>query len=242
MSSLNKRYCFSFAITILFLFLLVGLSGFSIEKKVLKQPESDKPQKILSSPSVSFVKKQRPPEVQKQIPLEVKEPETLSPAPKPLVEKPMPKKPEPKKAALEEPVKKEAPSEIEQVASEITEEAAPISDYTEESEAPVMEQATQPLAPSPDQAAYKAFILNCIAQKKVYPLQARKKGQTGKVFLHIVISEDGSLVTMEITKASEHKLLNEAAINAVKKSIPYINKGPAAVALDFTFAMEFLLS
>jgi len=50
----------------------------------------------------------------------------------------------------------------------------------------------------------------------VYPAMARQLGQEGQVILLLEIDESGSVLDIKITQSSGYKLLDEAAIKAVK--------------------------
>jgi TonB family protein len=50
-----------------------------------------------------------------------------------------------------------------------------------------------------------------------YPRLARKRGYQGRVVLGVLVKEDGSAGTVRLEKSSGHTLLDEAAIEAVKK-------------------------
>lgn len=91
--------------------------------------------------------------------------------------------------------------------------------------------------------SYKKYVLSRIASKKVYPIAARTKGQTGRVKMFIQINKDGSLKTVAIVKKSQFDLLNEASVIAVKKSAPF-KKIPPEISggIDMKFSMDFLLN
>jgi protein TonB len=52
----------------------------------------------------------------------------------------------------------------------------------------------------------------------VYPAQARRLRQEGAVVLTLFISAEGRLDRIEVTKSSGHRLLDEAAVAAERKS------------------------
>lgn len=88
---------------------------------------------------------------------------------------------------------------------------------------------------------YKQYALKRIASKKVYPLSARTKSQEGKVRIHAIIDFDGNLILAEIISPCDFEILNEAALNAIKKSAPFKKMKNAKRNLDFTFTMDFSL-
>lgn len=54
------------------------------------------------------------------------------------------------------------------------------------------------------------------ASKSTYPTEARKKGWEGKVILRIIVSEDGSVVSVVVDSSSGFEILDNAAVEAVK--------------------------
>lgn len=88
---------------------------------------------------------------------------------------------------------------------------------------------------------YKQYALKRIASKKVYPLSARTKSQEGKVRIHAIIDFDGKLILAEIISPCDFEILNEAALNAIKKSAPFKKMNNSKRNLDFTFTMDFSL-
>jgi protein TonB len=62
-----------------------------------------------------------------------------------------------------------------------------------------------------------------------YPAAAQRRGQTGKVVIRVVISADGGVVKAVIEKSSGHALLDDAALEAVRKARfkPYTENGVA---------------
>lgn len=88
---------------------------------------------------------------------------------------------------------------------------------------------------------YKQYALKRIASKKVYPLSARTKSQEGKVRIHAIIDFDGKLILAEIISPCDFEILNEAALNAIKKAAPFKKMKNSKRNLDFTFTMDFSL-
>lgn len=74
----------------------------------------------------------------------------------------------------------------------------------------------------------------------VYPTQARRRGQQGKVKLHVLISESGRPMELKVVESSGFSLLDKAALAAVKKweFIPPVTKNETqlswvSVPVDF---------
>lgn len=121
----------------------------------------------------------------------------------------------------------------EKIEEETEEEVEEQEEITAE-EAAAVEKAT---------STYKEYVLSRISAKKVYPMAARAKGQTGRVKMHITIQPDGTVSFLEITRPTPYELLNDAAMNAVNKAAPFkkMPDGMKMKALDFVFAMDFML-
>jgi len=64
-------------------------------------------------------------------------------------------------------------------------------------------------------------ILMRIEKSKYYPSVARKRGMTGTITCKFSIFANGSVNNISLVKSSKYKLLNKAAIDAIKKGAPY---------------------
>lgn len=91
-------------------------------------------------------------------------------------------------------------------------------------------------------ASYKSYALARIASKKIYPYSARSKGLEGKVRVRIVINPDGNVSETEILEKSDHEILNEACLTAVKKAAPFKKMEKGQNAITLTFTMDFSLN
>lgn len=89
---------------------------------------------------------------------------------------------------------------------------------------------------------YKSYALGRIASKKRYPYKARIHGFTGRVRVRIVINPDGTLAQMDILEPSEHKILNDACLAAIKKAAPFKKMASGMTALTLSFIMDFSLN
>jgi TonB family protein len=70
-------------------------------------------------------------------------------------------------------------------------------------------------------SAFQAKIREKIEQAKEYPPLARKKGFEGVVQLTFCILQDGTVKEVIITKPSEYEMLNNAAVETIKRGQPY---------------------
>ena len=59
-----------------------------------------------------------------------------------------------------------------------------------------------------------------VEQLKHYPHIARANRWEGRVVLRAVIGEDGQLVDLKIAESSGHSILDEAALEVLKKTAP----------------------
>jgi protein TonB len=70
-----------------------------------------------------------------------------------------------------------------------------------------------------DGAAYTAYLVGLrrrIQETLEYPVAARRRGAAGTVHLEILVRPDGSIGEVSIVATSSHRLLDEAALAAVK--------------------------
>lgn len=72
-----------------------------------------------------------------------------------------------------------------------------------------------------------AAIRKKIMRKKRYPLRAKENAWEGQVKVSFKISEAGTLNYVRVSKSSGHKILDDAAVAAVKNAtpLPYFSKG-----------------
>jgi len=60
-----------------------------------------------------------------------------------------------------------------------------------------------------------------IAFAKIYPDFARKMGYQGKILVAFRIGKDGKILNLSVSQSSGYKILDEAALEAVKEAGPY---------------------
>lgn len=104
--------------------------------------------------------------------------------------------------------------------------APPLTGATETPPQPVQEVALRP-APAVSQPAAKAdyrwvgeALGERVRQLLIYPAKARLNNLTGRVIVKVVIREDGQLHDVEVVKGSGHEILDEAAVDLVRRSCP----------------------
>jgi len=68
---------------------------------------------------------------------------------------------------------------------------------------------------------FSSQVRTKIAQTKYYPRMARKRGFEGEPVVAFTLGNTGDLLEITIKNPSKHKLLDEAALEAVKSASPY---------------------
>lgn len=71
-----------------------------------------------------------------------------------------------------------------------------------------------------DYSAYLAGLRQRIQEVLRYPLLARRRGVTGTVHVELLIEPDGKVAVVSVTESSSHRLLDEAAVEAVRSVAP----------------------
>ncbi|MEL3905417.1 MAG: TonB family protein [Treponema sp.] len=142
----------------------------------------------------------------------------------------------------QKPVEKKAvpaPSSIPDKQSAPAEETAP-SDIEPEQQtgngSATAENSTQP--PAID---FKALIIQRIAEKKIYPKAARKRGQEGSVTIMIIVLKSGQLAQADIISPSSYQFLNEAAIASIRAAAPFPLGDTAPEQIELTITLEYRL-
>lgn len=122
---------------------------------------------------------------------------------------------------------------MEQVAEPVRPEAVPPA-----SPAPIVETAAEAVLEAP---RFNVAYLN--NPPPAYPLAARRRGSEGKVMIRAEVQADGSCSRVELKKTSGYDLLDQAALEAVKKwrFVP-AKKGSQAISawveVPITFKLE----
>jgi TonB family protein len=171
-------------------------------------------------------------------------------------EEPRPPAPLPEPAA---PLAQESPVEPEPAETELAGEAELTPDTSEAEPSPVFTE-TEPLTPLTEPAAgipivfdpetrsdlllrYRATIRLMIDKQKEYPYQARRQDQEGTVEIRFVLSRQGQLAGEPVLdKRSRYRLLNTAAIEAVKKAVPYPPFPPEFPEEEMSFSVTLAFS
>ena len=138
------------------------------------------------------------------------------------------KKPEPLKetAPIQEEVLEELPEPIVEDFSEYIEPEETTPTELEET-APIEEtQEYIPPQPSPEVVkkvtdSYTNQLTRAIAKQKKYPKIAQMRQWQGEVLLNIEIDPQGNLVKLDILEESRYKILNNEAMDMVKRASPF---------------------
>ena len=82
-----------------------------------------------------------------------------------------------------------------------------------------------------------ALIRKKIFKKKTYPLVAKENNITGSVKVSFKIRESGELGFVKVIETSGHSILDDAAVNTVKKSTP-LPYYPDVIILRLEYRLE----
>ncbi len=154
-----------------------------------------------------------------------------SPPAKPPPVKPPPPKPKVQaQAVANTPPPVQAAAKVESpttVAPVVTQETSPITaaitPAEQKTEAPSKPASTEP-APAPvdtQRTHYGALLAQEIAKYKQYPVLAKKTKQQGNVVLQIQITSLGKLINVQVYQSSGFELLDNQAMDMVKKATPF---------------------
>lgn len=93
------------------------------------------------------------------------------------------------------------------------------------------------------EAEFKRALLIAIEANKTYPQRARRRRHEGRVLVAFTVLKDGQIKELRVKQASGYATLDEAALAAIKHSLPF---HPIPVALgrpqwEFIVPIEFRL-
>lgn len=91
---------------------------------------------------------------------------------------------------------------------------------------------------------YSSQIWRRIADAKFYPRTARKRGMEGKPVVEFELRSNGQLMNYLIVRSSSNKILDKAAIDAVKNASPFpgIPKPLKLKSIRFKLPISFILN
>lgn len=174
-------------------------------------------------------------------PQAVPEPTPAPPAVERSEPKPLPVKPRPAKAVPPRPSASAAePTPARPV------ESPPAADPSPAPVPVAQPPLAQPVTPAPDpvlEDGYRARIRQAVDAHKHYPRMARRLGTEGRVVVAFTIEADGRLAGVRVVESSGSALLDEAALEAVRKTAPF-PPFPAGIERrrwSFTLPLSFSL-
>jgi len=82
-----------------------------------------------------------------------------------------------------------------------------------------------------------------VAKAKYYPRMARKRGFEGKPIVAFTLGKKGDLIDLKIIEASIYDLLNEAALETIRRGIPYppIPEPLGKNSISFNLPISYIL-
>jgi protein TonB len=93
---------------------------------------------------------------------------------------------------------------------------------------------------SPD-ARYLAELAESLRRAQRYPIAARRLRQEGRVVLKLDLAADGALVDCEVVRSSGYELLDEAALDMVRRTAP-LPPSTTGAPLTLTIPIVFSLN
>jgi protein TonB len=169
--------------------------------------------------------------------------------PKPEVKKPEPPKPEIKKEPLPVPEKtpttvplSKPPVSVKPKEEQITEanskpEANPTRVITKAADTP---QETKTVnAPSPEKVSaatndYSSLLAAAIAKYKQYPKIAQMRGWQGLIIIELQLNPQGGVIYSQIKKSSGYDVLDQEALEMIKRASPFPQPPEALRSKNFT--------
>jgi protein TonB len=171
-------------------------------------------------------------------------------APAPKAKQKVAEEPPPVPAAKPEPVpaKVKPPKPVKRTPSAAAVEPLPAA----APEAPATADTSQELAPAPPRSVEQAIpadeayrranfgsIRDSILANLHYPMLARRKGWSGKVEVAFLIKPDGQVSELRIQTSSGYSVLDEQALEAIRRSAPF---APPRIAALLIMPVTFQLN
>ena len=92
--------------------------------------------------------------------------------------------------------------------------------------------------------SFHGKIWQRVAKVKYYPRMARKRGFEGKPIVAFTLESNGELVDLKLIEASNYDLLNKAALETIRRGIPYppipepLGKNSISFNLPISYVLE----
>jgi protein TonB len=176
---------------------------------------------------------------------EIKKPEP----PKPEVKKPEPPKPEVKKEPLPAPDKTPTTVPLSKPPVSVTPKEEQVSETNPKSEANptrvITKAADTPQetktvnAPSPEKVTaatndYSSLLAAAIAKYKQYPKIAQMRGWQGLIIIELQLNPQGGVIYSQIKKSSGYDVLDQEALEMIKRASPFPQPPEALRNKNFT--------
>jgi protein TonB len=102
-----------------------------------------------------------------------------------------------------------------------------------------LESATAAMA----RVKYEQVLAAWIERHKYYPLIARRRGLQGTSSLKIALRRDGSIATSRLALTSRHEVLDDAALDIVRRSAPFpaVPENVRGDTFEFAVPIRFTL-
>jgi protein TonB len=114
---------------------------------------------------------------------------------------------------------------------------APQSEASRVAELPPTEVAAKPLIEGFDTGlldAYRLALIDAAKRYKRYPVQAMERGWQGRVEIRMVIGADGTIKRTLVKTSSNYQILDDQALDMVKRGKPLTQVPPALRGREFT--------
>lgn len=72
-----------------------------------------------------------------------------------------------------------------------------------------------------ERESYLRDVRQRIEANRLYPLSARRHGQEGRVGVAFTVGHAGNLESVELASPCRHRILNQAALEAVRQAAPF---------------------
>ena len=114
---------------------------------------------------------------------------------------------------------------------------APQSEASRVAELPPTEVAAKPLIEGFDAGlldAYRLALIDAAKRYKRYPGQAMERGWQGRVEIRVVVGADGMTRRAHVKTSSNYQILDDQALDMVKRGKPLTQVPPALRGREFT--------
>jgi protein TonB len=82
--------------------------------------------------------------------------------------------------------------------------------------------------------AYRLALIDAAKRYKRYPVQAMERGWQGRVEIRVVIGADGMIKRTLVKTSSNYHILDDQALEMVKRGKPFTQVPPALRGWEFT--------